>query len=87
VPSLAEHPIRRMFDLGIRVSVNSDDPLFFNTTITDEYKVLRDHLGFTGDELKQVTLHALEGAFLSEADREKIRAEIERDYEAVYSEK
>jgi adenosine deaminase len=59
------------------VTVNSDDPLFFDTTISEEYRALRQYLGFTYDELKQITLYAVEGAFLSHEDREKLRREIE----------
>jgi adenosine deaminase len=77
VSSLSVHPIRRLFELGIRVTVNSDDPLFFDTTISEEYRALRQYLGFTYDELKQITLYAVEGAFLSHEDREKLRREIE----------
>jgi adenosine deaminase len=80
VSSLSVHPIRRLFDLGIRVTVNSDDPLFFNTTISEEYQALRQHLGFTSGELKQVTLYAVEGAFLSDEERATLRREIEYDF-------
>ena len=36
-PSLATHPLRRLYDAGVPVTVNSDDPPLFNTTLTDEY--------------------------------------------------
>lgn len=80
VPALSAHPIRRLFDLGIRVTVNSDDPLYFDTTISEEYRILTRHLGFTCDELKRITLNAVEGAFLSDEDRVALRREIERGF-------
>ena len=36
VPSLAQHPLRRLYDAGVRVTVNSDDPTFFGASMTDE---------------------------------------------------
>ena len=78
--ALSDHPIRRLFDLGIRVTVNSDDPLYFHTTISKENAVMRQYLGFTYDELKQITLYAVEGAFLSDADGAALRQEIERGF-------
>ena len=80
VPSLSEHPIRRLFDLGVPVTVNSDDPFFFNTTITNEYYVLAKVLGFSFSELKKITLNAINGAFLKEEDKKILQQEIENDF-------
>jgi len=80
VTALSEHPIRTFFDLGVPVTVNSDDPLFFNTTITNEYYVLAKTLGFTFNELKKVTLNAVNGAFLKEDEKKILHQEIENDF-------
>lgn len=80
VPSLSEHPIRALFDLGVPVTVNSDDPLFFNTTITNEYYVIAKDLGFTLSELKDITLNAANGAFLNNEEKEILHQEIKRDF-------
>lgn len=45
VPSLAEHPLPALVAAGVPVSINSDDPPMFSTTITHEYEVARDLLG------------------------------------------
>ena len=80
VPSLAEHPIRKLFDLGVPVTVNSDDPLFFNTTITDEYCLLVEYHEFTLPELKEITLNAARGAFLDKETRKELIQDIENDF-------
>lgn len=80
VPSLSEHPIRTLFDLGVPVTVNSDDPLFFNTTLTDEYYVLAEALDFTLLELKEITLNAVNGAFLGDAEKEILYQIIESEF-------
>ncbi|MDQ6693452.1 MAG: adenosine deaminase, partial [Chloroflexota bacterium] len=67
------HPIRRLVDGGVYVTVNSDDPSMFSTSLNDEYLLLARQ-GFTWPELWQLNLNALEAAFLSEADRAAYRA-------------
>ena len=71
VPSVGEHPVRTFYDSGIRVTVNSDDPSMFGTDMNNEYVQLHEQLGFTVPELFQISLNALDSAFLS--DEEKIR--------------
>jgi len=63
--SVAEHPIRQLFDAGVPVTVSSDDPLAFQTTVTNELQLLHDQLGFTLDELRQLTETAARHAFQS----------------------
>ena len=79
-PSLREHPLRRLYDHGLRVTISSDDPLFFATTVTRELELVHHEQGFTLDELKRVTLYAADAAFLPAGDRAALRAAIERDY-------
>lgn len=67
--SYAEHPFRTLHEAGVPVTVNSDDPPMFNTTLTNEYLVLAEHFDFTLDELQTLSLRALEAAFLPDADR------------------
>jgi adenosine deaminase len=63
-PSYEEHPLRRFWDEGLYITVNSDDPPMFNTDLVREYTVLADHLGFDASELEQLSLNALRASFL-----------------------
>ena len=67
VPSLAEHPLRRLFDAGVRVTVNSDDPTFFGASVLDEYELCLTAFGFTPRELAVLAEHAAGAAFLDSA--------------------
>ena len=49
--SIEAHPLRRLFDAGIQVTLNTDDPTFFNTTLTDEYRLAAHVFGFDAAEL------------------------------------
>ena len=69
-PSYEAHPLRRLWDAGAYVTVNSDDPPLFNTTLNQEYRVLIDHFGFDADMLEQITLNALRASFLPAAKKD-----------------
>jgi adenosine deaminase len=52
VARIEDHPIRLYFQKGIRVTVNTDDPAMFNTSLAEEYEALETRLGFTEPELR-----------------------------------
>lgn len=57
------HPIRRLFDKGVRVTVNTDNMTVSNTTLEREYAFLKKYYGFTDAELAQMNEYAREAAF------------------------
>ena len=61
-PSYAEHPVRRLYEAGIPISINTDDPSFFACTLNDEFQRLAD-LGFTEPELEQLVGNGFHQAF------------------------
>jgi adenosine deaminase len=61
VASIEDHPIRRLFDAGIRVTVGTDDPLMFGTSLSEEFLALYDASVLTAAELDVVRLEALRG--------------------------
>ena len=79
--SYEEHPVRWLWDQGLYVTVNSDDPPMFNTDLVAEYQALADHLAFTADELERLSLKALRASFLP-AER---KAALERDFVAEFA--
>lgn len=83
VRSVAEHPIRSYYDGGLVVTVNSDDPVMFNTTLTDEYLALAGPLGFTLDEIKQVALNGLRTSFLDPEEKRRMLDEFEAEMETL----
>lgn len=73
VPSLEDHPARRLLRDGLRVTINTDDPGLYGIDLTHEYEVARDRLGFTERDLALATAIALEGSFLPEDVRTDVR--------------
>lgn len=65
VTSVADHPLRRYFDMGIPVSLNTDDPLFFGNTLVDEMVAAQQLHRFTRDEIKRLVVSAVEMSWLT----------------------
>jgi adenosine deaminase len=76
VPSPAALPIRELLAAGIPVSIGSDDPLVFETSVTSELALLQVAHGFTLAELGGLTQHAVAASFLPPADRATLSREI-----------
>lgn len=70
--SYADHPFRALHEAGVPVTVNSDDPPMFNTTLTGEYIVLAEHFDFSLEDLETFSLRAVEASFLPEDEREAL---------------
>ena len=74
-PSIAGHQVSGLRDLGFTITLSSDDRLWTGTTLTDEMAALVEQ-GWTWDDLRQVTLDALDAAFLDQPTRTALLAEV-----------
>lgn len=63
-PEMAEHPFRRLHEAGVIVTINSDDPPLFNTTMNDEVALLDSAFGFAVEEIDEILLDAVRHSFL-----------------------
>jgi adenosine deaminase len=72
VPDFPRHPLRRLFDAGVPVTVSSDDPAMFGTSITHEYAVAAEHFAFTEPELLQLTRNAIQAGFCDAPTKERL---------------
>lgn len=72
---LEDHPVRKLYDAGVRITLATDDPEMFHTTLTREYQILHETFGFTEDELRRVAANSFEASFLSAADRLQLQRE------------
>jgi adenosine deaminase len=71
-PNFESHPLRKLWDAGLLLTVNSDDPVLFNTDLNNEYKILVDHFGFNVEDLEKICLNALHASFLPEERKQKL---------------
>ncbi|MFW5683735.1 MAG: adenosine deaminase [Spirochaetota bacterium] len=70
VSDLAKHPIRRFFDEGLLVTVNTDDPVLFSVELNEEYERVVTQVGFSRDELVTLVKNNLMATFLSDGEKQ-----------------
>lgn len=75
-PSLAEHPLPRLLDAGLCVTINSDDPPMFNTTLTDEYLKVANCFDLGSEDIEQLVLEAVRASLMPAAERTRMEAEF-----------
>jgi adenosine deaminase len=75
--SLANHPIRRLFDAGVKVTISTDDPISFGNRINDEYVALADRSGFSRKELVQIARNGFEVALMTEEQKQPWLAQLD----------
>jgi adenosine deaminase/aminodeoxyfutalosine deaminase len=68
-PSYAVHPLRKYFDAGLLVTLNSDDPAFFGSDLANEYLLAHTEQGFTRAELRQLAANSIRASFLPEVEK------------------
>src|SRR5271155_2821488 len=61
---LAQHPVRRYFDQGLMLTLNSDDPAMFRASLTGEYALVQEAFGFTDEHLRELARNSFEASFL-----------------------
>ena len=77
-PDWRAHPIERLREKDVKVTVSTDDPPFFHTTMTREFDALADAFGWDEDDFDDLNRVALEAAFCDAATRETIEKRLER---------
>jgi aminodeoxyfutalosine deaminase len=63
-PAISDHPVRRYFDEGVMVTLNTDDPAMFATSLSREFQMVQEQFGFTDEHLRELARNSFEAAFL-----------------------
>ncbi|MBI3647026.1 MAG: adenosine deaminase [Acidobacteriales bacterium] len=61
---LAKHPVRRYFDEGLMLTLNTDDPAMFRTSLVEEYRLVQETFGFSDEHLRELARNSFEASFL-----------------------
>lgn len=77
VDVMENHPIKQMYDAGVLVTVNSDDPPMFGTTLNREYEIAADLLSLDAAGLGDLAKNAVRASFMPDADKAALSAEID----------
>jgi adenosine deaminase len=77
VPSLAQHPLATFLRHGVLASINTDDPAVQGIEIEHEYRVAAPQAGLTPEEIRTAQENGLKLAFLSEQEKQALRAKVQ----------
>ena len=78
VNDMGAHPLKKMLDLGLRATVNSDDPSYFGGYMNDNFRAVINALPLTRDDIKTLAKNSFLGSFLSEGEKRAQIAAIEK---------
>jgi len=76
-PDWAAHPINALREAGVKVTISTDDPPFFRTSLTREYEALAEAFRWDEDVLRSLNVTAANAAFCDQATREALSKKLE----------
>ena len=82
-PSLKEHNLKKLLDLGLCVTVNSDDPAYFGGYIADNFEAARQALDLSPKDLYQLAKNSFRASFLSEQEKKNLIAELDSAFASI----
>jgi adenosine deaminase len=86
VPDLASHPFRRQRELGVLVTLNSDDPGMMQFDIADEYAAVANAFGYDLEDMEAISLAGIEASWAPEAEKAALRRRFATDFDALRAE-
>ncbi|WP_084420180.1 adenosine deaminase [Henriciella litoralis] len=78
VDDLKDHPMKRMLELGLKATINSDDPAYFGGYMNENYRQTAEAVGLTREEIITIAKNGFTGSFLSPEEQARHLAEIDR---------
>jgi adenosine deaminase len=72
VPRIEEHPLKSLFDLDVKVTINSDDPEVLETNLNNEYRIAHEILGMSLDEINECNRNAVRASFLPDEQKKAV---------------
>jgi adenosine deaminase len=74
VPRIEEHPLKKLYDLGVKVTINSDDPEVLETNLNNEYRIAHEVLGMSLKDIAVCNRFAVEASFLPKEKKQAVLA-------------
>ena len=72
VRTIEEHPLKKLFDLGVKVTINSDDPEVLETNLNNEYRIAHEVLGMNMEDIAVCNRFACQASFIPEEEKQRI---------------
>lgn len=80
VASIKEHPIYELYKQGVKVTIHTDNRTVSNTSLTKEYELLIQHFPFTLQDFKMMNCYAIDAAFLTEEQKQKLKEKYDKAF-------
>jgi len=80
IGAYSDYPLQRIFDEDLRVSVSSELPRLYGSSLSDEYQAVVESCGFGMDELEEIALNGLRNSFLEAEAKQALITEFEQEY-------
>jgi len=74
---MQEHPVRKFFDNGLMITLNTDDPAMFQTSLNREYEIARQEFNFSEEHLRELARNSIEASFLPVEKKLKFLSQID----------
>jgi len=78
VDDLKDHPLKRMLALGLKATINSDDPAYFGGYMNQNYRETAEAVGLTSDEIITLAKNSFTGSFMTDDEQALHLAEIDK---------
>jgi adenosine deaminase len=72
VKTIEAHPLKKLFDLGVRVTINSDDPEVLETNVNNEYRIAHEVLGMSLEDIAACNRYAFESSFIEQSAKQRV---------------
>ncbi len=76
VKDMKDHPLKKMLDLGLKATINSDDPSYFGGYMNDNFNAVTEALNLTKENLLQITENSIDASFLSDDAKETLKEQV-----------
>lgn len=80
VASMKQHPVKTFIDMGIPVSINTDDPKMFNNSLVDEYQSLKETFNYSNEDIFHIILNSINTTWLDQKEKENVILKFKEDF-------
>jgi adenosine deaminase len=84
-PSIQEHVLPKLLEEGLYVTINSDDPPMFNTTLTREYQIISKEFGFDRELIEKLVMNAVQASLLPVDEKQELRDRVSSGFKELAS--
>ena len=83
VPDIAAHPLPRLIEEGLIITIGSDDPPLFNTTLTNEYQTIAQTFGHRACDIERFVMNGVNASLLGEKEKAELATAVQAEFAAL----